>query len=405
MKIGITNGLPLYTYRKDSSGTYTSFPARGGTQCISKVSVNGDFSTPNNFSYHVHAWQNRIGTQIITNRYGTQYYLNGVHGTPVGYFAQPSFDSIIYNEALARMYDEVRGTIDLSIDAFQARQIKSTVDLLRKIVNNIALFYAKILRGAHLVHFTKRVATYYMQTVHTRKGTYQRRRRKVVTVRTVDQRGTAKRLAEMWLTFQYGIRPTAQTAYDTLKRVLEEPNLALRVKGKSAWSNSTRSTINSPMDSKVKEQIYEEERYNSRILCEFVLKPSILSKMAGYTSLNPASIAWELFPFSFVLDWAWQFGGYLRSFENALLHGVAFKRGYSSEVAMGTTYKSVADQYTYSINTYTYLFDASARSLRFRRAVLGGSPFPRPPRFRLKLGLERTLSAISLLTVQFKTIR
>lgn len=303
------------------------------------------------------------------------------------------------------MYDKVRGTIDLSIDAFQARQVKSTVQLLRKIVNDIAGFYAKVLRGAHLVRFQKVVTSYYMQTIRTKNGTYQRRRKKKITISEIDRERSAKRLAEMWLTFQYGIKPTAQTAYDTLIKVLNEPDQVLTVKGKSAWDGRARSTINSPMDSKVKEKILEEQRFKCRISCTYVLQPSILSKMAGYTSLNPASIAWELLPFSFVLDWAWQFGGYLRNFENALLHGSAFKRGFCSEVAVGLTDKSVNDQYVYYINTYTYLFHASASSIRFHRTVLGGSPFPRPPRFRLKLGLERTLSAISLLSTGFRTLR
>lgn len=405
MKVGVLSGIPLFTVRKDSSGTYTSFPARGAFQCVSKYSVEGDHKKYNNFNYHVIAYNERTGTQIITNEYGTQYYLQGVHPTPIGSFIMPGADSIVYNEALSKMYEKVRGTIDLSIDAFQARQLKSTVDLLRKIVNDSALFYAKLLRGAHLVKFQKVVTTYYMQRVKTPKGSYTRRRRKKTTISEIDRERTAKRLAEMWLTFQYGIRPTAQTAYDTLLKVLDEPNIVMNVKGGSGWNGRTQRTIASPMDGGAKERIVEDTEFKCRIYCEFVMKPSTLSSMAGYTSLNPVSIAWELVPFSFVLDWALQFGGYLRNYENALLHGSSFKRGYSSEIACGITDKSCHDKFVSGINTKTYLINAKVKSLQFARTVLGVSPFPRPPRFRLKLGLERTLSAISLLSMGFKSFR
>jgi len=129
---------------------------------------------------------------------------------------------------------------------------------------------------------------------------------------------------------------------------------------------------------------------------------SLLTKLAGWSSLNPISIAWELTPYSFVADWFIDIGSYLRATESALLYQQAFRSGTSTSTyyRLFETEQSGVSQLLSNGKLTTTIDDCKAvsRQIGKNRSVLTGSPYPRLPSFRADLGSSRLFSAAALLS-------
>lgn len=120
--------------------------------------------------------------------------------------------------------------------------------------------------------------------------------------------------------------------------------------------------------------------------------------------VNPATVAWELVPFSFVVDWFVNVNDFLSSFSE--LHGVTFDQAYHTWKAnVKTSYRrSFIDRTYYSppprlVETGGHFFDLQTEGRYLRRTV--GLPSVvlgvRPP---WRVSVTRALTAISLLVQQ-----
>jgi hypothetical protein len=111
--------------------------------------------------------------------------------------------------------------------------------------------------------------------------------------------------------------------------------------------------------------------------------------------INPASVAWELVPFSFVVDWFTGFGSYLDSFTE--LAGLSVSQEYSTMYAK-------CEMHTRCWYEYNPSHDGEfAWNQHYMRRTLGLSrPLPVAPRL-LNFGdsLTRAATAVSLLTQIF----
>jgi hypothetical protein len=120
--------------------------------------------------------------------------------------------------------------------------------------------------------------------------------------------------------------------------------------------------------------------------------------LARITSLNPVSIAWELVPFSFVFDWFWDVGGYLSLQEAAWGRGLTFVRGYKTVTYVhDITALCVQDKTNVGSGYWSCYFKGSDYRAWKQRTVLGSFPRPSLPKLEVKLGVQRLLSAASLL--------
>jgi hypothetical protein len=138
----------------------------------------------------------------------------------------------------------------------------------------------------------------------------------------------------------------------------------------------------------------------------FRIPESRLLEFAGYTSLNPASIGWELLPWSFVADWVVDVGGYLRNLENAWLYGSAFAGGYSTETILARTFGKFSYSYGSSGSLIVCEADGGYQEYIYkRRQVLTGIPIPRVPRVDIQLGAQRLLASAALLSQFLKPNR
>jgi hypothetical protein len=118
------------------------------------------------------------------------------------------------------------------------------------------------------------------------------------------------------------------------------------------------------------------------------------------------SLAWELIPYSFVVDWFVDVGSYLRNLETALLYRKFVTSGYVSELyAFEGSEVGINKANGYAIgsgksneNWARFLnVKAKIRRVQFARTKLSSYPLPRLPTFKVALGSQRLFSAAALL--------
>lgn len=266
----------------------------------------------------------------------------------IGISLQPYDDySQLSSEALGRLNDSSRGGIDLSVDLLQARE-------------TAALFRATDRVHSETLRLAKRVGA--MGLV-----------------------GVSKRLASHYLEYIYGIKPALQTVYGIAEQIhrrqasLEhtEVGKAKSIEGVDSvqvlTANGGYSTL--PFDGALSKVV----KYSC------TLSDSDIGSLGDFTSLNPASIAWELLPWSFVADWFYDVGGYLRNMETAAMLSPGFVRGFV------TTSSSLAGTFVKPASGYIKMTSVN-------RQLLYTWPRPELPKFNAVLGSSRLLAAGALIT-------
>lgn len=137
---------------------------------------------------------------------------------------------------------------------------------------------------------------------------------------------------------------------------------------------------------------FRQQSRRCEIKVRMCIPDNVQTSAARLTSLNPASIAYELLPWSFVLDWAYNLGGYIRDLETAGLYGMYFKSGY-----VNYTYREhmpwIAKP---SASGAIGILSGSTENFGYDRRVLTSYPAPNLPKLKLELGASRLLAATSL---------
>lgn len=261
----------------------------------------------------------------------------------------------LYNRALDKLNQESRGDLDLSIDL---AELKSTKRMLSAVDQ--------------------------MET-YTRLAANRSSRGKVF--------GGLKYPAHLWLTYTYGIRPLLGSIYGAAS---EAQNLVRKemdhFKVRASQTTSSPRVMLYTYSGGYSIPLTTSGTYKRSV----TIGASVFNRdydLNRWTSLNPVSIAWELMPYSFVVDWFVDVGGYLRNLETSLLYANRFSRGYVTDLeALDCTIMHTERTET---NAITYTGSATSRSIS--RSVLSSYPTPTLPTFKASLGSSRLLSAASLL--------
>lgn len=130
----------------------------------------------------------------------------------------------------------------------------------------------------------------------------------------------ARDLASQWLELSYGWIPLVQDIYNSID-VMSQPLPPLKLKARVGHSD--RAYPNKT----------EFRWWRRRMCCGCSIKAihqnSLLASQMGL--VNPATIAWEVVPFSFVVDWFVPVGRFLESFTDFV--GVDLKNKYTTHFA------------------------------------------------------------------------
>jgi len=349
-----------------------SRPISGADTVQPGALVKGDFKHPNPWGYRYDKpiyqsglyqtfWPDgktiaRIETGPITNG-----------DTGAALVPAPRTDPNAVNKGIDKLYDRVRGGLDLSVDGFQIRQNLRMIGDVTKFENNLGGLYN------------------WVGSLHGLSGKL--RSAKVA-------RDLAKALANKWLEYRYGWKPLIEDIYG-----IADENLRYCVNHtqnfKSSWTNHfspSTATINVNGENVTGVLVQYEGKEFQRYVCDFLNFDRDLSRWA---SLNPISVAWELMPYSFAIDWFYNVGGYLRNMESALLYGNRFKGGYKCTGIFYSGHYQIP--VVKSTNARFQNIVASRRNGVFSRSILSSAPMPYAPRITTDLGSGSLLNAAALL--------
>lgn len=115
------------------------------------------------------------------------------------------------------------------------------------------------------------------------------------------------------------------------------------------------------------------------------------------TTLDPLVIGWNMLPYSFVVDWFYNVGGYLGALESAAMYNSAYvpKGGF---VTFSHTADANISYYGKSTDgSVTAHLNAQTRKIASSRTVMNGLPLPIKPAFKVDLGSGTLLNAAALL--------
>lgn len=210
-----------------------------------------------------------------------------------------------------------------------------------------------------------------------------------------------RRWASNWLQYQYGIKPLMAEIYGLVDALLNRRLTTLaRVRAHGTQSPSYYTEVYDGAWPGSVEKLRRNCKHRVTLECLYEIENTWRQVISGYTSLNPFSIMWELTRASFVVDWFYDVGGYLRAAEGACLFGTGFKEGMGIYQYVENTTGQIGGS-GYSNPTF-HAGNSSTGSARYAykyRFPIGAFPFPLIPRFNVDLGSQQLLSAASLLAV------
>lgn len=348
-------GIQVQTSRTTGQDSY--FFLNAWNDRFDRVSVVGDRKTPNNYSYTKWTRGGLYGTcyarpssSLLTSR----GYLCNASDVEPALGEESGAENAAFNIALSNLNDRVRGSLDLGTDLAEGGQ---TLRMLSAMTNLVS--YARNFRREF-------------------------------------GRQPLRAFGSKWLELRYGWLPFVGDIHDAASKLIEDAqNKPLPFSGRGYLSYPCTANSSYSMSFGFPNKFRGTWEHKAEVKVFLLPAASRFEKLAGWTSLNPVSIAWELLPYSFVVDWVVDVGGYIRNLETSVAYRNRFVNGYQTTVS-----RCVGQMFANGRAPNGDLYDAMTDTyyVRFNRSKLASYPSPRYPSFVPKLGSGRLLNAAALLS-------
>lgn len=209
---------------------------------------------------------------------------------------------------------------------------------------------------------------------------------------------------DRWLELQYGWKPLLSDVYGATKALTER-------KDKGDWRVTVKVT-KSQNDTYVRNIIpngaltngFDAGQCKARLMRSVFVRLDALPQNEALISLaslgvtNPLSVAWELVPWSFVVDWALPIGSYLESLDALLGYSSAtFSSSFYSKASWSDRGKSYSSGNKYIRNNYS----GRKRMVYLVRSVSNSVPLPTLPRFKDPRSLGHMANGLALMATAF----
>lgn len=200
----------------------------------------------------------------------------------------------------------------------------------------------------------------------------------------------AKDVSGLWLEFHFGWEPLVKDIYSACEILQADysPSVAKGV-GTTVTTTGSRSAPNK----------YWNARVTNRFICKMQAEVDVtnpnLHRAAQLGLINPAAVAWELIPFSFLVDWFIPVGQFLNSWTDFV--GLELKNSFTTIYLVSTSNEWLL--YPGFPQHESFLDSQAAGMLR----TLGiTTPLPVLKEFK-GLSVTRGATAIALLLTVFNT--
>lgn len=199
----------------------------------------------------------------------------------------------------------------------------------------------------------------------------------ILGIRSSKAKRVSEGVSSRWLEYIYGWKPLMQDVYSSLELLKESMPKALLFRASRQVTSSTETNVGGVIIGGIQGSHRVVERSTSKSKCVIYAQMSAQWKhdLASYGLLNPASVAWELQPYSFVVDWLLPVGNVLSALDATL--GLDFVGGYQMQHTRGG-----GGVFLESLHSYPYHLDVHevpsfiAFKESYERRVLGGFPLP-----------------------------
>jgi hypothetical protein len=174
-----------------------------------------------------------------------------------------------------------------------------------------------------------------------------------------------------WLEIKYGWRPLldeVKNASDSLGRGFAKAN---SYDIKSTGTGSAFTDVLFDTGSTYKGNASGKRKVSEKVILYSRVTSPTMRSLAGLGLTNPATIAWELLPFSFVVDWFIPVGSFVDSLDATA--GLEFTQGVSC-VKETERWNAVLTDVKYSGSWYQVNWSKSTDEFAFERTVLTGYP-------------------------------
>lgn len=216
-----------------------------------------------------------------------------------------------------------------------------------------------------------------------------------------------KQAPETWLEYQYGWVPLLSDVYGSVE-LLKQRNKSSDwvVTGKGNVSDKYRTETLWVKDTHYPHRHIVEGTSGHFVRVDYVPIDAHLRNLSKFGLSNPALLAWELLPYSFVIDWAFPIGDWLSSLDAT--RGMQFLTGSITsrrEQIETKTTEGVDPNSTNWSKDWLYLkndYHSMRRQFSLKREVLTSSPLPYWPGVKNPLSLQHVANGLSLLAVALK---
>lgn len=359
----------------------------------------------NNYSYlsEKEVFPYGIRSDIVFSEQGkaqiTDTYSGGGEGGPHGSFNYPvTFLSpspqVIYQAnaiAVTKLLDRIKNQ-KFNFAQFWAER-DQTINLIASTARKIAASYSALRRG-NIVDAGK-VLTGIRPSRRIRRG---------FRVETDADRAAA----QAWLEMQYGWVPLLSDikgAVEALNDGIQSDLKLIRSSGKGSAKEFYTIESAGPNGSRATTKV--ETEYQVKYTSFHRIRAQATSMSTSLGLQNPLSLAWELVPYSFVVDWFLPIGEYLHSLDATA--GLQFATGSKTTVVKQTvsTTWEWSDEVKWNPGQpakHYYVGKVTRRKERvnIERRSESGFPSPQIPNPKNPVNSQHVLNAIALLTTAIR---
>lgn len=324
--------------------------------------------------------------------------VGGVSSIPVKSAHLDPLTSALIQQADARARTKV--LLELKAQKINLGQVyaerKQVENLIASTAKNLASSYSHLRKG-NIVAAADALG---VKVSNRKRKAFDRSQRRAGN----NARRQARSTGSGWLALQYGWLPLLNDIYGAAE-VLAERN-ATQMEGRVR--GSVKLTLQQDLDRYIKAvnpADYNVTTWNTvDYYCKYVVRFTTpnrpLQTLSSLGITNPLVLAWELLPYSFVVDWFLPIGNWLNTFDATL--GLQFAGGSVTTFKRSRVRSVATRNAVQSGNRLTGQMDYFRENINCNRSKLLSFPIPGLPSFKNPLSLTHAANAIALLSQSFK---